>query len=57
MSRETENQLDRIERKLDRILYILGGGRKDMDAEAKGMLEQWKLKLKKMDTQQGMFQD
>lgn len=34
-----DEQLDRIERKLDRLLHILGDGRKDMSSEAKRIIE------------------
>ncbi|MBP1749351.1 MAG: hypothetical protein H6Q52_1890 [Deltaproteobacteria bacterium] len=57
MRRESESQLDRIEHKLDHILHILGDERKDMDVGAKRILERAKLKLKKMDAQQGMPQE
>jgi hypothetical protein len=34
-----KNQLDRIEKKIDRLLHILGDGRKDMSTEAKRIIE------------------
>lgn len=43
-SAERETQLDRIERKLDRLLFILGDGRKDIHAEAKRIIDQYRLK-------------
>ena len=39
MNQEEKDQLDRIEKKLDRLLFILGDGKKDMRAEAERVLK------------------